>query len=191
MTGSSKRILRMPGEAGVWSFVLADMTMFACFFVAFLWYRHSDPSGYANASQQLNLLPGVCNTLLLVTSSWRAATAVNVLRSNACRSALANLTAAISLGGAFCVIKLFEYAGKAQQHISVTTHDFFAFYYIFTGIHLIHVAVGMGILLWLRRLVKISGHTPETLQHTESGAIYWHMVDLLWLILFALFYVMK
>lgn len=183
---------RFPGEEGVWMFVLGDLAVFGLFFATYLAYRAADPAGYGAASASLSVTAGAFNTLMLLTSSWLVALAVLAARGGAAGRARRLLYAAIGFGLAFAAGKISEYAAKAGDGVGVETHEFFMFYFVFTGIHFVHVSVGLILLTILAQtLRKRRALEAGQVRTLESAGLYWHMVDLLWIVLFALFYLVR
>lgn len=181
----------LPAETGVWVFILGDMTVFAVFFATFIFYRSGDVALF-NASQlQLNQNLGAMNTLLLLTSSWFVVRGVSAGREGKLQSASGLFSTALLCGLGFGVVKIIEYSEKLQHGITPLTNDFFMYYFVFTGIHLIHVIIGCGLLLGmiLHCRKHVTGDANRLL--LEGGASFWHMVDLLWIVLFPLIYLMK
>ncbi len=172
-------------------FILGDMVMFGLFFTVFVYYRAADVSLFTSAQRSLNQTFGALNTLLLLTSSWFVVHAVEAARSGNARRARYLLVSAMLCGLGFMVVKFFEYGEKLRAGFTITSNDFFMYYYMLTGIHLLHVTLGMAVLLYLWQRLRggtdIAGHITAL----ESGASFWHMVDILWLVLFALIYLMR
>lgn len=181
---------RLPGEEGIWAFVLGDMVMFSLFFGTFLFYRNEQIELFKQSQMLLNQHYGVVNTLLLLTSSWFVATAVVLYRRNDTVAAARMIGPAFFCGVGFVIIKIIEFSEKFQADITLTTNDFFILYFMFTGIHLVHVLVGLGVLFYVWRTVR---RTPDGsgVRTLENGATFWHMVDLLWIILFPLIYLLR
>jgi nitric oxide reductase NorE protein len=181
----------MPGEEGIWVFILGDILVFSLFFITFLYYRGQDLAVFVASQAQLNQRLGVLNTFLMLTSSWFVATAVQAARSGANRSTPVCLLLALLCGAGFVVAKYVEYSAKIRAGLTLNTNDFYMYYYMFTGIHLLHVIIGMGVLLYLWRISSVANYEAQTLRNLESGGSFWHVVDLLWIVLFALFYLVK
>jgi nitric oxide reductase NorE protein len=192
-TGSaSTKALHLPGEPGVWVLICGDMAVFSLFFLTFMAYRNASPALYSQSRGLLNLPLGLLNTILLLTSSWFVATAVGFARRGENSRASLLLIAAMLCGAGFVGVKVIEYYEKLAAGLSVMTSEFFMFYFMFTGIHLLHVIIGLCVLLWLRQ--RTSGQVRLTAQDMvliESGATFWHLVDILWIVLFALLYLMR
>jgi nitric oxide reductase NorE protein len=183
---------RLPGEPGVWVLIGGDMLVFSAFFLTFIVYRGDAPAAYAASAGSLNLLFGTLNTLLLLTSSWYVAGAVEAARGGRAPRAVRLLSIAMLCGGGFVVVKFFEYREKILAGHGLVGDDFFTFYFMFTGIHLVHVLVGLAVLAWLRqRTRRQTVASPQAIAILESGASFWHLVDILWIVLFALFYLVK
>jgi len=190
----------VPGEVGIWVFILGDMMIFGLFFIVFVYYRGLDLELYLQSQATLNQNYGAINTLFLLASSWFVAMAVDDMRSKTTRLAPYFFTLAMLCGLGFAVVKIIEYREKIRAGITLTTNDFYMYYYIFTGLHFLHVLIGMGVLVFLwfkaKAAVQRNGDVPigdkaKEMMLIESGASYWHMVDLLWIVLFPLLYLMK
>jgi len=187
---SSMPARRLPGESGVWVFILGDLMVFGLFFLTFAYYRNENPALYAEAHRSLNQAFGLINTLLLLTSSWFVATAVHTTREGVRKDAAGLFALALVCGAGFSCIKLLEYGEKIRAGITLMTNDFFMFYFMFTGIHFAHVLIGMGVLAYLLAVSRRAEPTARDIVVLESGGVFWHLVDLLWIVLFALFYLL-
>ena len=185
---AAARQQRLPGEAGVWAFVFGDMMVFALFFCTYLFYRGQQVQTFRAAQAQLDRNLGAFNTLLLLTSSWLVADAVHALRAGSPGRAPRRFAGAALCAAGFIAAKGFEYRQKLDAGLTPASSDFFMYYFVFTGIHLLHVLVGLAVLLWLRAASRRPGAGAADLRPFENGAIYWHMVDLLWVVLFPLLY---
>lgn len=181
----------VPGELGVWIFVLGDMLVFGLFFAVYSYYRGLDPALFAESQSLLNQNYGALNTILLLFSSWFVVLAVIDVREREGAYAPSLLVFAFLCGLGFGLVKFFEYGEKLNAGIGITTNDFFMYYYIFTGIHFIHVLIGMAVLGYLWTMTRAGIGTEHDLKILESGGIFWHMVDLLWIVIFALLYLME
>lgn len=186
-----RRARRMPGEEGVWVFILGDMMVFGLFFLTFVTYRDGNVALYAESQKTLNRSFGLINTLLLLCSSWFVALAVRTARMGKGRAASALLATAFVCGIGFGAVKLLEYGEKFAAGITVLTNDFFMFYFMLTGIHFLHLLIGLGVLAWLFAICRKVEIAESDIRTIESGAAFWHLVDLLWVVLFALLYLMR
>ncbi|TMH77763.1 MAG: cytochrome c oxidase subunit 3 family protein [Betaproteobacteria bacterium] len=182
---------RLPGIEGVWVFVAADLTVFGLFFVSFVRDRGRDAALFEQARQTLDADIGGVNTLILLTSSWFVALAVQAAQAGAARRIPRLLAWAAACGLAFAVLKVIEYAHKLRAGTSMLTNDFYMYYFTLTGIHLLHVAAGTVILLILWSKARAGAYGSGNCAGLESGATFWHMVDLLWVVIFPLLYLLK
>ena len=189
--GEAPRTRHLPGEEGIWLFILGDMMVFALFFLTFVYYRSTDVETYVTAQRGLNEGLGLLNTLFLLTSSWFVALAIRAVRKGRSVSASWLIAAAMFCGLMFVVVKIIEYREKFAAGITVLTNEFFMFYFMFTAIHLIHVVIGLGVLTYLRLLSRRPVAAAGDIRAFESGAAFWHLVDLLWVVLFALLYLVR
>lgn len=190
-SASRKSDKYLPGEEGVWAFVLGDLMIFALLFGTYLFYRSGAPAEYDAAQRGLSLTFGTLNTLILLTSSLMVALGVRAARHGAARDTRRLLLAAAGLGAAFCCIKLLEYRDKFSAGIGVETNEFYMFFFMLTGIHLIHVLIGITVLVLISAPFKQPPVRAENISVLESGATFWHLIDLLWIILFSLLYLLR
>jgi len=176
---------------GVWVFVGADMVFFAVLFVSFVLGRRDAGGLFEAGRRTLNPNFGGINTLILLTSSWFMVLAVDAAKHDRLTEIPRWLTAALSCGLAFAVSKSIEYGGKLAAGITPVTNDFYMYYFVLTGVHLLHVIAGTVMLLALRNMARTGAFSSKKFVVLECGAIYWHMVDLLWIVLFPLLYLMR
>jgi nitric oxide reductase NorE protein len=177
----------LPCDSGVLFFICADMAMFAVFFLLFAAGQVMDPETYRSSRAALNPVVGLANTLILIVSGWLVVRAVESGRAGAWAKARMQVILALVIGSGFAIIKVYEYSHKIAAGITPLTNEFFTYYFAFTGIHFLHFAIGVGVLLVT--IVKLGEPKGgETLNWLESAGAYWHMVDLLWVVLFPLLY---
>ena len=181
----------MPGEIGIWLFIFGDMMVFSLFFITFVYNRGHNVELFQTSQTHLNQTLGALNTLFMLSSSWFVASAVQAARRNLGKVTPLCFMLALLCGLGFAVVKFFEYGEKIRAGITLNTNDFFMFYYMFTGIHFMHVMLGMGVLIFMTRYSWSGDFTAKKIGHLESGASFWHVVDLLWIVLFALLYLVK
>jgi len=181
----------LPGEAGVWVVILGELTLFAAFFSAYVWARGQDPTVFRASQEHLSQGRGVVNTLLLLTSSLCVAAAVRAARAGQPRAARPLLLAAVGGGIGFLLVKVVEYHALFAAGFSPATNDFFTYYFVLTWLHLLHLIFGLSILGFLSRLVGKDELTARELGYLEGGGCFWHMVDLLWIVLFPLLYLVR
>jgi nitric oxide reductase NorE protein len=181
----------LPGDPGVWVFILADMAAFAAFFLLFTLGRAGAPALYEHSRQTLDVRLGLANTLILLTSSWTMVQAVAAARAGDRSRVVRYLGLTLAVGSGFAVSKAVEYAAKAQAGLSMLTNDFYMYYFVLTGIHFLHFLIGggaIGVTLAKARVQPIEGRFRVWI---ESVGCYWHMVDLLWIVLFPLLYLQR
>ncbi|MDX1618062.1 MAG: cytochrome c oxidase subunit 3 family protein [Balneolaceae bacterium] len=187
-------------KMGMWIFLVTEILFFGGLFAAYIVYRAWYPELFTLASEELNTLWGGVNTLVLIGSSLTVAMAIKSAQLNQIRNIAINLGITIALACIFMVIKYFEYTHKFELGIfpgefysyEAIDHPkaniFFSLYYMMTGLHGLHVVVGIGLMTWL--LVRsIKGHfDSEYYTPVEITGLYWHLVDIIWIFLFPLFY---
>ena len=182
---------RLPGDLAIWFFILAELLAFAVFFLAYAFARAGNVELFNESQLTLDLNAGALNTVLLITGSWFVVLSVQAIKRDNTPAGVRWLGAGMLCGAAFLAVKCFEYAEKFGAGISMSTNTFYMFYISLTFFHFMHVILGMVILAIL--LVKMRQGAYSSREHSalESGAAYWHMVDLLWIVLFPLVYVMR
>lgn len=167
------------------------MTLFTVLFSAFMADRAQHPQVFRVSEQQLSPAHGVVNTLLLLTSSLCVATALRAVRQGAIELAPRLLMAAFVGGLGFVASKGWEYSELVHAGFTPATSKFFAYYYTLTWLHLIHLVLALGVLVFLLSLSRRRELTTRQFGYLEGGACFWHMVDLVWLVLFPLVYLVR
>lgn len=165
--------------------------MFGLFFGSYVWERLKNVALFDASQKTLDPFVGMLSTLVLITGSWFVVIAINAAKASQRRAAVIAFALALASGGAFCVNKYFEYSQKFAHGLSPATNDFFVFYFALTGVHLLHVLIGMVVLTISMRKSQRAVFDERYFVFVESAASYWHMVDLLWIILFPLLYVVN
>lgn len=181
----------IPGEAGLWIFLLGDMTLFAAIMLAFLWNRRSEPSVFKDAAHQLIQPIGAINTLVLLLSSYLVVRALFAHRGARFLDARRLIAGAIGCAAVFGGLKAIEYYLEIAAGHTPVSGPFFNFYFILTGLHLLHVIVGTALLTAWQLMCKRRRAWDGTQRFVEGIASYWHMVDLLWVAIFALVYLVS
>jgi len=182
----------VPGEPGVWILLFGDLGVFTTLFAVYLGNRGAQPELFAESQATLNRALGATNTLVLLTSSLFVVSAVRALRQGTSRRYAPRLiAAAIFCGLCFIAIKAFEYHDKLSHGLYPSTNKFFMYYFVLTGLHLAHVIIGIIVLSVLYTLAKKPVFTPTHLAYVESGACFWHVVDLLWIVIFPLVFLIR
>jgi nitric oxide reductase NorE protein len=182
---------RLPGVDGVWVFIGADSVIFAILFLSFMQDRLHNPAVFEASRHTLNMNLGGIDTLLLLTSSWSVALAVQALKRDLIDRVPRYLLGGVLTGLMFVVSKSIEYFEKFAAGIRPATNDFYMWYFTLTGIHLLHVLFGTSLLtyVWIRS--RRGAYSSSNRVVPECVASYWHLVDLLWIVLFPLLYLMK
>lgn len=180
------RTYRVPGAEGLLVFLMMDMLFFGLMLTAFAFGRVGETSMYDTSRRALDANLGMANTMVLLTSSWAVALAVRAAARGDTRTHSLGLLLAISLGLVFIAIKLHEYRTKIDAGISMVTNDFFTWYFAITGLHFLHVVGGLVALGIVLRGSRVRPDGP--LKSLESVGLFWHMVDLLWVMLFPIVY---
>lgn len=179
----------IPGEPSMWFFILGDLLIFGVYFVCYMAYRRLDEALYLDSQRHLSQGIGVINTVVLLTSSLFVALGTEAARNRHRRHAVNFFGIAYGFGLCFPILKMVEWLPKIQSGFTPGENTFFMFYYLMTGLHLVHVILGLIILGFVLR--ELHRAAVPRIKFIETGGIYWHMVDLLWLVLFALFYLMR
>ena len=179
----------VPGDGHMWVMVLGDLVIFGAYFIIFMVHRAMAPQEFLDSQQHLSVNIGVLNTLVLLASSWFIARSVQAARAGDHRLALRLTYFGAACGVLFILIKAYEWATKVAAGYTMQSNEFFIFYYMITGVHLFHVVLGLVIFGIVVR--ELRNPRKRRMSMVESGATYWHMVDLLWIVIFALLYVVR
>jgi nitric oxide reductase NorE protein len=179
----------VPGEASMWFFVIGDLLIFAVYFVGYMYFRGQNHQLFLASQARLSVDIGAINTVVLLTSSLFVALGTAAARAGNIAAGLRGFWIGLAFGAAFPLLKMLEWIPEITAGLTPGTNLFFMYYYVMTGMHLCHVALGLVILCFVIRNLKTS--TTPKISFIETGATYWHMVDVLWLVLFALLYLMR
>lgn len=187
-------------KMGMWIFLVTEILFFGALFAAYIVYRLWYPELFTLASEELNTIWGAVNTVVLIGSSLTVAMAIKSAQLNQKKNIAINLGITLALAGVFMVIKYFEWTHKFELGIfpgqfytfEGIAHEkanvFFSLYYLMTGLHGIHVVIGIGLMVWLLWR-SLEGHfDSEYYTPVEMTGLYWHLVDIIWIFLFPLFY---
>ncbi len=181
----------VPGDLAMWFFILAELAVFGVFFAVYGVVRARQPALFAAGQAELARLPAIINTLLLIAGSGTVALAVQDFATGRVRRAQRWLLFTLLCGSAFLVIKSLEFADKFVAGITLSSNDFWMFYLSLTGFHYLHVVLGMVIIAAVYLRARNGAYDAANHVGVETAAAYWHMVDLVWLVLFALVYVAR
>jgi cytochrome c oxidase subunit 3 len=185
---------------GMWVFLVTELLFFGGLFVTYLLYRTWYPQAFAAASHHLDIFWGTTNTAVLIASSLTMALAVHAAQTNARRATVVFLVATLILGCTFLGIKgleythkfhehlvpgpLFEFEGAQPQHAQI----FFSLYFVMTGLHALHMIIGIGVMAVLTAMAARGRFSADYFNPVEIGGLYWHFVDIVWIFLFPLLY---
>ena len=188
---------------GMWVFLASESLLFAGLFALYAAYRFVYPVEFHAASAHANLVIGTVNTYILLTSSLTMALAIHATRHGHRRRTIAMLGATIAMGLAFIVLKVIEYAGHLGEGLApghyyafdaLPAHGavlYVTLYYLLTGLHALHVTGGVIVLAWLALRARRGDFTPGSHIALELGGLYWHLVDLVWIFLWPLLYLIR
>ncbi|MFC2170730.1 cytochrome c oxidase subunit 3 family protein [Calditrichota bacterium] len=191
---------RESAKFGMWIFLLTEVLFFGGLFCAYAIFRAWQPDMFYNAHKALNWRMGGLNTLVLITSSLTIALSIRAFQLDKIKQGIWLLWSTFILAGVFMVVKYFEYShkfhlgqlpGKFYHYNGIegsNPHIFFSVYFTMTGLHGLHVLIGMGLILWL--IIRASkGHFHSKYYNAvEVTGLYWHLVDMIWIYLFPLLY---
>jgi cytochrome c oxidase subunit 3 len=181
---------------GVWAFLASEVLFFGGLFLGYAVYRHLYPLAFVTAAKETDIIYGTLNTGILMTSSLTMAVAARAAEHNIRRMAIGCLLATVALGCAFLIVKGFEYRDDIAKgfipgpHFPLRpreTQIFWAFYWVMTGVHAIHLIVGIGIVSTVTMLLMRESVALESPMF-EGVALYWHLVDIIWVVLLPLLY---
>ncbi len=184
----------------MWVFLLTEILFFGGLFCAYAIYRAWHPDMFINAHTALDWRMGGLNTIVLIVSSITMAMSIRSFQLNQQKQGVMLLVVTLMCAATFMVIKYFEYShkfhvgqlpGKFYTFTGIegtNPHIFFSIYFLMTGLHGIHVLVGMGVIIWLIMRAKKGHFGPAYYTPVEVTGLYWHLVDMVWIFLFPLFY---
>ncbi|MGQ0623299.1 MAG: cytochrome c oxidase subunit 3 [Sporichthyaceae bacterium] len=181
---------RIPGEVGVWVFIFGDLMAFGLFFIVFQSARMDEPGVFEASRLTLHLEFGAINTLLLLVGSLLVVRGIRAMRTGTGRAPLLFILTALC-GLWFVINKIIEYLWVIDDGYNVGTNLFYGYYFLMTGAHLLHLVLALLGILVVIRISKREVHTAKDLRNVEAFGAYWHLVDLLWVILFPLIYLMR
>ncbi|MCW1246796.1 cytochrome c oxidase subunit 3 family protein [Pseudomonas sp. SAICEU22] len=193
MSTSAERVgvaRRLPGDLAMWFFILAELSVFALLILAFTVAQALHPQMFSEGRQLLDRSTGLAMTLSLLTAGLFAALALEQARQDRSRRAALLLGGALLLACGYVGIKLNEYAHLLANGLGMEHNTFFTLYWILTAFHFLHVLLGMVILAWLAEGCRRRRYCAQQHSGLESGVLYWHMVDLVWVLLFPVVYIL-
>jgi cytochrome c oxidase subunit 3 len=181
----------IPGNPAIWVGIFSELTEFALFFVIYFIARVHYPDEFSDGPTHLHTLAGTLNTLVLISSSYFLVKGIFALRNDSPDLAVRWLSLTLFCGACYFAIKLWEYQWNADSGISINTNNFFAVYYYTTFNHLLHVGWGSLGIIWSITQIKSGNFTADNHSGLIAAACYWHMIDLAWIVIFPLLYVIR
>ncbi len=188
---NSDEVKLLPGDFAIWFFIFAELLVFGIFFIIYAVVRLQNQELFNQYQNTLNREIGAINTILLITASYFVVRAIHAIRRDNVKRCIHWLSFSMLAGGGFLVLKSLEFYEKFSAGIGLGTNTFYFFYISLAFFHFLHVILGMIILAAV--LIKAKRGKYSAAEHTgiETGASYWHMVDLVWIILFPLVYIIR
>jgi len=194
---------RQSSELGMWVFLAGEVMFFGALFVGYAFSRFNFGAAFAGASRRTDILLGTLNTAVLLTSSYTIAVALHALKNGSSRTSRRLLLVTAALGVAFLVIKGIEYRKEYvdglvpwldfrfdQRHASGAAL-FFYLYFVMTGIHALHLTIGIGLVLAMAIRVRRNALNAQYFAPLETSALYWHLVDIVWIFLYPCVYLIS
>jgi cytochrome c oxidase subunit III len=192
---------REASTLGMWIFLVTEVMFFGGLFTLYVAYRALYPDAFAHGSHHLDVTLGTFNTAVLITSSLTMALAVHAAETGRRGRLLAMLALTAVLGFVFLGVKAWEYADKFAHHLvpgpdfawpdaaeAPHVQLFYSLYFAMTGLHALHMIIGLGVLTWLMLAARRGRFGPAYATPVEVSGLYWHFVDIVWIFLFPLLY---
>ncbi len=186
---------------GMWLFILSEILLFGGLFILYSAYRYKNPVDFHHASRELEVLLGTLNTIILLTSSLSMAASLAAIQRGQQKLSMVLLMTTMALGLLFLVNKGFEWGAKIEHGIYPNSPTllarakgeilFFGLYYVMTGLHGLHVLVGVCVLFVMLILLLKEKINPTHVTPLENSGLYWHLVDMIWIFLYPLFYLIS
>ncbi|MEU8895742.1 cytochrome c oxidase subunit 3 [Nocardia sp. NPDC048505] len=178
----------VPGEPGIWVVIFGDLLVFSVLFACFVIERSQAVDAFDAARRTLHNGVGFANMLVLLSSSLLVVVGVHALRSGRNSAATRMVAGAMALGAVFVAVKVGEYVSAVSAGHTPAAGDFYTWYFLLTGMHLAHVLVGLIMLGCMTTLSRRPAPSETTVAVITAGACFWHLVDLLWIFLFPMLY---
>ncbi len=185
-------------KLGMWFFLFTEILLFGGMFLVYAEYRELNPADFHEAGRDMNVVIGAANTVILLTSSLTMALAIATIKKSLRSRSLAMQAITVLLGILFLVNKYFEWSDHIHHGfypdspaLLAMSHGkilFFGLYYVMTGIHALHVIIGLGVILFMSVLTLRGRISGDDYVKLENAGLFWHLVDVIWIYLFPLFY---
>lgn len=189
MPSLEPQVKQLPGDFAMWVFIVMELLVFAIFFIAFAFAQRFNSEMFTTGRGTLSVTVGLLCTLTLIVSSYFVALAVSAVKNGNNVKAKRNLVAALVFASFYLVLKLFEYSELGALGYGLSSNTFYTLYFFITGFHFMHVLLGMVILIYMSVKANKNSYQADNSSGFEAGASYWHMVDLVWIIVFFLIYI--
>ena len=188
----------LASKTGMWLFLFTEMLLFGGLFIVYSVYRFRNAEAFHLAARELNVVIGTLNTIILLISSTTIAMSITALQKRNKKFALLLLGITIFLGLAFLVNKYFEWGEHLKEHIYPGSAVlalrgqgdvlFYGLYFFMTGLHALHIIIGLVFIAVITSMISRDKITSDNHVLLENSGLYWHLVDLIWIFLFPLFY---
>lgn len=188
-------------KLGMWLFIFTELLLFGGLFLVYSIFRVKFPENFHESSLELSVTFGVINTVVLLISSMSVAFALTAVQKGNYKLAMQMILVTVVLAGVFMVNKYFEWGGKfhhglypgsdLMEFLENGHHLFFGLYFFMTGLHGLHIIIGVILLLISYVKIKRGKIKSDNFMHLENAALYWHLVDLIWIFLFPLLYLIS
>lgn len=185
-------------KMGMWLFIFTELLLFGMLFLMYAVYRYKNPAAFYLGGQELDVFMGTLNTVILLISSATVAMSISAIQKGKMQHALIFLGITLLIAIVFLVNKYFEWSakfeygfypgGEALLELGHGTILFFGLYYMMTGIHALHILIGIGLFIYVIHQIKARKIHQTDYVWLENTGLYWHLVDLIWIFLFPLFY---
>jgi len=185
-------------KIGMWLFLFTELILFGGMFIVYAVYRFKYPVEFSLAAKELDTLVGTVNTIILLTSSLTVAMSITAIQEGRKHLSLLLLGITVVFAFAFLVNKYFEWSHKIHLGIYPQSPEllnkppgeilYFGLYYVMTGLHALHVIIGVTVLLFMMVFIAKGTINKNSFVRLEAGGLYWHLVDIIWIFLFPLFY---
>ena len=181
----------IPGNFAIWAAILAEMSEFAIMFIVYFLAKVHNPEIFYEGPTKLNTLAGTVNTLLMLSSSFFVVRSVIAIRHDKSKESVKWLWGAVTCGALYLIVKIIEYQWNSAQGLDTETNIFYGVYYYVTFNHFLHVGWGSAGIIWVIYRINTGIYTKNEHEGLINIALYWHMIDLAWITIFPLLYVIR
>ena len=185
-----KRLFYPPGGILIWFIIILEMLTFLGAIIVFAYQRSIDEASFIESQSHLSIVMGTANTIVLITSGFLMAKTIYYLKKDQIKNAKKTLLFTVLLGVVFLIIKSIEYSQKIEHGYTFDSSTFFTFYWMLTAFHFVHVLFGIGLLSYMYLALKKGKYSSTDFYDIETSGIYWHMCDLIWILIFPILYLL-